>query len=184
MWSTIAKGFRILFPCAPVLFVTTWTTACIVVKTVTHLLSHHFIANSGPLHLKTAYVFFSFAVVTAFGRPFLFGCTVPQAYVEWKKKFLIKFWTCIKIVHIHVMPFVQRVYWIHKPHNKFCCCCCCCCCTAWIQNLCSLYTSCLVLSSVNIKCTYVTIFCLTYLKQFQVALSQFFGIINVEPHSL
>ena len=59
-------------PHASVLFVVTLTAACIVVKTVTALLSHHFIANSGPLHLKTASVFFSFAVVTAFGRPFLF----------------------------------------------------------------------------------------------------------------
>ena len=80
-----------------------------MVKTVIALLSHHFIANSGPLHLKTVSVFFSFAVVTAFGRPFLFEYTVPQAYVEWKK-FLIKFWTCMKIVHIQAVPFVQKVY--------------------------------------------------------------------------
>ena len=56
-----------------------------MVKTVIALLSHHFIANSGPFHLKAASIFFCFAVITAFGRPFLFECTVPQAYVEWKK---------------------------------------------------------------------------------------------------
>ena len=95
-----------------------------------------FIANSGPLHLKTAFVFFSFAVVTAFGRPFLFGHTVPQAYVEWKVPH--KILDLYKIVHIHAMPFVQKVNWIHKPHNKFCCCCC----IAWIQNFCSLCSSC------------------------------------------
>ena len=121
-----------------------------------------FYANSGPLHLKTVSVFFSFAVITAFGRPFLFECTISQAYVEWKKKFHIKFWTYIKNVHIHAMPFVQKVYWIHKPPNKFYCSC-----TILIQNLCSLCTSWLVLSSVNIKCTYVTTFCPTYLKQFR-----------------
>ena len=148
-----------------------------MVKTVTALLSHHFIANSGPLHLKTASVVFSFAVVTAFGRPFLFGNPVPQAYKE-QKKIALEVLDLYKIVHIHAVPSVQKVYQIHMPHNKFCCCC-----TAWIQNLFSLCTSCLVLSGVNIKCTYVTTFCLTYLKQFQAELSQFLGIINVELHS-
>ena len=148
-----------------------------MVKSVNALLSHHFIVNSGPLHLKTASVFFSFAVVTAFGRPFLFGHTVPQTYVEWKKV-PHKVLDLYNFFHIHAMTFVQKVYQIHKPYNKFCCCC-----TAWIQNLCSMFTSCLVLSSVNIKWTYVTTFCLTYLKQFQVELSLLVGILNMELHS-
>ena len=69
-------------------------------------------ANSESLHLKTTSVFFSFAVVTAFGRPFLFGYTVPQAYVEWQKvPHKVLDW--YKIVHIHTMSFVQKVYQIH-----------------------------------------------------------------------
>ena len=61
-----------------------WTAGYIVVKPVTALLPHHLIANSGPFHLKKVSVFLSFAVITAFGRPFLFEHTVPQAYVELK----------------------------------------------------------------------------------------------------
>ena len=109
-------------------------------------------------------------------HPILAHCTTGICGME--EKFLIKFWTCIKVVHVYAMPFVQKVYWIQKAHNKFYCCC-----TAWIQNLCSLHTSCLVLSSVNIKCTYVPTFCLTYLKQFYVELCWFVGITNTKPHS-
>ena len=132
--------------------------------------------NSGPLHLKTASVFFSLQLSVILAGPSCLGALYHRH--TWNgKKFLRKFWTCIKIVHTYTMPSVQKVYWIHKPHNKFCCC------TSWIQNLSSLFTSCLVLSSVNIKCTYVTTYCITYLKQLQVERSWFVGIVNLEPHS-